>query len=217
MGPGAGAALKTFFVGACLLQFPNVFDVWATEQRQWGQLHDGEKTLDDAVGGADPQWSDPTGDAAVRACAARECLDGIPDARTRRAAWMVFAEASHAEAGAAVGLSAGGVEGRLYDLKDCLASHYDAGSPALRIVVRCQVASRAAGQDDMRTGRALWELLLAAIVVERSSLGTARSRQLRNLAAHGDVTAARALWRSLADRERETSQDACKESGPGEG
>jgi DNA-directed RNA polymerase specialized sigma24 family protein len=113
-----GATLKTYFVGACLLQFPNVFDVWATEQRQWGQLHDSEVVLDDAVGCADPQWSDPTGDAAIRSCTARECLDGIPDAQTRRAAWMVFAQGpSLAETGAAVGLSAGSVERRLYRLR----------------------------------------------------------------------------------------------------
>jgi len=31
-----GATLKTFFVGACLLQFPNEYDRWAGEQRRWG-------------------------------------------------------------------------------------------------------------------------------------------------------------------------------------
>ncbi len=40
--------------------------------------------------------------------------------------------------------------GECHDLKDDLASHRDAGSPALRIVFSCQAASRAAGQDDMR-------------------------------------------------------------------
>ena len=113
-----GATLKTFFVGSCLLQFPNVFEAWATEQRRWARLHDGGKTLDDAVGRGDPEWADPTGDAAVRRCTAEEVLAGIPDPRTRQAAWLVFGhEASHDEAGAAVGLSAGGVEGRLYRLR----------------------------------------------------------------------------------------------------
>jgi hypothetical protein len=87
-----GATLKTFFVGACLLQFPNVFEVWATEQRRWAQLDlDEEETLDDAVGGGGLQWADPTGDAAARICTAHEYLAGIPDPRTRRAAWLVFA------------------------------------------------------------------------------------------------------------------------------
>jgi hypothetical protein len=116
--PSRGATLKTFFVGACLLQFPNVFEVWTSEQRRWAQVHDGEQTLEDAVVRGDPQWADPTGDAAVRAHTARECLADIPDRQTRQAAWMVFGhEASHAEAGAAVGLSADGVEGRLYRLR----------------------------------------------------------------------------------------------------
>ncbi len=112
-----GASLKTFFVGACLLQFPNVFEAWLTEQRTWAQVNDEEPILDDAVGGTDPQWADPTGDTAVRTCTAMECLAGIPDPQTRQAAWLVFGHgASHAEAGAAVGLSAAAVEGRLYRL-----------------------------------------------------------------------------------------------------
>ncbi len=112
-----GATLRTYFVGACLLQFPNAYEVWATEQRRWAQ-HDGEDALEHAVVRGDPQWADPTGDAAVRACAAHECLAGIPDPRTRQAAWLVHGlEASLAEAGAAVGLSADAVEGRLYRIR----------------------------------------------------------------------------------------------------
>src|SRR6266702_2243132 len=88
-----GASLKTFFVGACLLQFPNVFEAWLTEQRKWAQVNDEEPILDDAVGGADPQWADPTGDTAVRTCTAMECLSGIPDPQTRQAAWLVFGQA----------------------------------------------------------------------------------------------------------------------------
>ena len=30
-----GATLRTFFVGACLLQFPNVYEVWVNEQKRW--------------------------------------------------------------------------------------------------------------------------------------------------------------------------------------
>jgi len=29
-----GATLKTYFIGACLLQFANVFHLWATGQRR---------------------------------------------------------------------------------------------------------------------------------------------------------------------------------------
>jgi hypothetical protein len=103
------------------------------------------------------------------------------------------------------------------DLTNCPDRHCDAGSSVVRIVSSCQAASRASGQDDIRTARALGELFLAAIVVERSSLGTAQSRQLRNLAAHSDVTAARVLWRSLADRQREGSGQYPAESDPDQG
>jgi hypothetical protein len=30
-----GATIKTYFVGACLFQFPNVYQVWQTERRHW--------------------------------------------------------------------------------------------------------------------------------------------------------------------------------------
>ncbi len=113
-------------MGACLLQFPNVFDLWATEQRHWAQIHNGkttldeaiEKILDNAVARGKVEWADPTGAAAVRTCTASQVLEGIPDPQTRRAAALVFGlEVGHAEAGAAVGLSADGVEGRLYRLR----------------------------------------------------------------------------------------------------
>jgi hypothetical protein len=115
--PSRGATLRTFFVGACLLQFCNVFELWATEQRHWAQINDGEPIPDDAVGGGDPQWADPTGDAAVRRRTAEEQLNSIPDPKTREAAWLVLGLGkSHADAGKAVGLSAGAVEGRIYRL-----------------------------------------------------------------------------------------------------
>lgn len=114
-----GATLKTFFIGACLLQFTNVFEVWATEQRHWAQFDlDDEESLDNAVGRGGPQWADPTGEAAVRTRTAQEYLASITDPRTRQAAWLVLGHgASHAEAGEAVGLSTAAVEGRLYRLR----------------------------------------------------------------------------------------------------
>lgn len=32
-----GASLRTYFVGACILAFPNVYRAWVREQRRWGQ------------------------------------------------------------------------------------------------------------------------------------------------------------------------------------
>jgi hypothetical protein len=33
-----GATIKTYFVGACLFQFPNVYQLWQAERRRWGSL-----------------------------------------------------------------------------------------------------------------------------------------------------------------------------------
>lgn len=33
--PDAGASLKTYFVGNCVLEFPNVFRAWERERRRW--------------------------------------------------------------------------------------------------------------------------------------------------------------------------------------
>jgi DNA-directed RNA polymerase specialized sigma24 family protein len=40
--PRGGASLKTFFIGQCLIRFPNVYDRWERQQRHWSHqpLHD---------------------------------------------------------------------------------------------------------------------------------------------------------------------------------
>jgi DNA-binding CsgD family transcriptional regulator len=77
----------------------------------------------------------------------------------------------------------------------------DGTTPIRRMLRSCQTASQAAGEPDRRTAAALAELFLAAIMLEMSSLGTDRSRQLRNLVAHSDIAAARNLWRNMADQQ----------------
>jgi hypothetical protein len=71
--------------------------------------------------------------------------------------------------------------------------------PFSRILSSCTAASRAVSGADPRTASILAQTLLAAVMLERSSLGNDRSRWLRNSAAHGDVAAALALSRRLAD------------------
>lgn len=115
-----GATLKTFFVGACLLQFPNVFDLWANELRRWDQVNTTELGADETTAdGAsrDACWSDPTGDTVIRRQRTQEALSEIKDPRTRRAVEMVMGGHTFKEAGKAVGLSAEAVEGRLYRLR----------------------------------------------------------------------------------------------------
>jgi hypothetical protein len=67
-----------------------------------------------------------------------------------------------------------------------------------RIIRSCAAASRAASGADSTTA-ILAQTLLAAVMLERSSLGADRSRDLRNRTAHSDVAAARASSRRLAD------------------
>ena len=68
-----------------------------------------------------------------------------------------------------------------------------------RIVRSCKAASRAADETDHRTASILIEMILAGVMLEMSSLGADRSRELRNRAVHGDVAAVRVLSRRLAD------------------
>jgi hypothetical protein len=113
-----GATLKTFFIGSCLLQFPNVFDQWMRERDRWARTHDPDAQIEDAdTLRRDTRWSDPTGETAISRQVAREALDGITDPCTREAARLVALGCSFAEAGQQVGLSAAAVEGRLYRLR----------------------------------------------------------------------------------------------------
>ncbi len=84
-----------------------------------------------------------------------------------------------------------------------LAEHCDSAAPALVVLNSCNAASRATSGADRGTALALAGMVLAAILLERSSLGTDRSRRLRNLVAHSDVAAALTLWRDLADHQPE--------------
>jgi hypothetical protein len=81
---------------------------------------------------------------------------------------------------------------------------HDSVSPVRQVFSSCQAASGVAGEPDAVVAVTLAQLFLAAIMVERSSLGDDRSRQLRNAAAHGAVAAAVYSWRSLAAHGPET-------------
>lgn len=80
----------------------------------------------------------------------------------------------------------------------------DQAAPLAQIFTSCKAASRDVGATDSRTPAALAELFLSAVAVEKSSLGTSRSRRLRNLAARDDVLASTRLSHQLADRQTKT-------------
>jgi len=114
-----GTTLKTYFVGSCLLQFPNVFDIWAREQKRWGLVEVAEPGTEQAAEATqrDACWSDPTVETVLRRQAVHAVLANIEDPQTRKAIELVMLGYSYADAGAAVGLSAFAVEGRLYRLR----------------------------------------------------------------------------------------------------
>lgn len=86
-------------------------------------------------------------------------------------------------------------------------------TPFSRLVRSCKAASRAAGAVDHRTAAILIEALLAGVMLEMSSLGNDRSRELRNRAVHSDVAAVRVLSRRSADRPAEGGSTMCCQDG----
>ena len=121
-----GAALRTFFIGACLLQFPNVYNRWAGEQHRWHATHDGRTTVENLEIGwvsGDLVWKDPTGDAVLRQDTVRTMLARVENPTARKAIKMVLIDgAKHKEAAEALGVTAGAVEGYIYRFKrDALA------------------------------------------------------------------------------------------------
>jgi hypothetical protein len=114
-----GATLRTYFVGACLLQFPNIYELWVNEQKRWGVVELAEPGTEETwePGRGDGAWSDPTADEVIRRQQVNEIFADITDPRTRKAAQMVMLGYEYADAGAEVGLSADAVCGRLYRLR----------------------------------------------------------------------------------------------------
>jgi hypothetical protein len=114
-----GATLRAYFVGACLLQFPNVYEAWVSEQKRWGAAGLAGPGAGEAAapGRGDPARAGPVAGDVIRRLQVRGILAGIPGARAREAAQMVVPGYEQAEAGAELGLAAAAVGARLYRLR----------------------------------------------------------------------------------------------------
>jgi hypothetical protein len=81
-----GASLRTYFVGACLLQFPNIYNTAMKKQEQ-EESHRGGQTVEDAeetsARPGNVYGRDPVGDAAAAEDEARRILASITDPQTR--------------------------------------------------------------------------------------------------------------------------------------
>ncbi|MFF2367800.1 hypothetical protein ACFVU0_34510 [Streptomyces sp. NPDC058122] len=108
--PERGATLKTFFLGSCVLQFPNAYQRWLNESYQWRQMVDSRVAVEDVY--PCTGQGDQTADFVLDRQTAKELLDSIPDPQTRAAAHLVMWGYTYAEAGAQVGLSDRALEGR---------------------------------------------------------------------------------------------------------
>lgn len=105
-----GAGLKTYFVGAVVRSFPNVFNTWASERRRASRVNsivESELTDRPAV--------DNTNQVLDRM--ELQSLLASLDLDTRRILTLKMVGYTHDEIGGIVGLSAKAIEGRLYRLR----------------------------------------------------------------------------------------------------
>jgi DNA-directed RNA polymerase specialized sigma24 family protein len=108
-----GAALTTYFIGACRFAFPNVFRRWQGEQRRWRRALSAEMLhCPEGRPLADQPGTDPADQVAGQDAVIRE-LHTMPPG-TGAAAALVIDGATFAETANQLGITERGVEGRLY-------------------------------------------------------------------------------------------------------
>ncbi|GAA2536844.1 RNA polymerase sigma factor [Pseudonocardia hydrocarbonoxydans] len=105
-----GASLKTYFIGACVYQFPNAFRRWRTEDETWNQLRRLDPS-DDAL--LDQHHHDDTEHLALVRLEAITAFDAIPDDRTRRAMLLQSRGYTYPEIAELLDITVKAVEGLL--------------------------------------------------------------------------------------------------------
>lgn len=112
-----GATIRTYFVGACLFQFPNVYRRWAGERRRWSAQH--VMTLDspdDPDGLRQLRAADDVEFSVLTSGELAEVMADLAkkDPKLHRVAQLRLQGYTDAEAAREVGLSARALEGRWY-------------------------------------------------------------------------------------------------------
>lgn len=77
----AGATLKTYFIGACVYQFPNHFRRWRTDDRTWNQLCRLGPRADEFI--QQQHHHEDTEDLALTRITSQAAFSAIPDDRTK--------------------------------------------------------------------------------------------------------------------------------------
>jgi DNA-directed RNA polymerase specialized sigma24 family protein len=111
-----GATIKTYFVGACVYAFPNVFNRWNGERRRWRPVTDG---LDPTL--AEQRWrpldprlaDDPADIVADRQTVLNELRELPPHVRDAVTP-VVLGDRTFADVAEQLGITERAVEGRLY-------------------------------------------------------------------------------------------------------
>lgn len=115
--PNRGASLRTFFVGQCLIRWPNVYREWRTEATNWASQHGPAQ---------EEEWEHTAGHhhverEVVATDAARRILDRMPDDRTRRAVVLRSEGATHQDIAEDLGCTVKAVEHLLHRHRQRLA------------------------------------------------------------------------------------------------
>jgi DNA-directed RNA polymerase specialized sigma24 family protein len=104
--PHGGASLKTYFIGACVFAFPNVYRKWLNGRAVLSQLTSSEYDVIDRL--SPPQ--DP-GELAATRLYIQEAFDNIPDHRTKCAVLLQEMGYTYAEIGEILQISPRAVDG----------------------------------------------------------------------------------------------------------
>lgn len=106
----AGASLKTYFIGACVYQFPNAFRRWRTEERAWNQLRRLDPSADEFL---QQRNHDDTEYMALVHLESNAAFANLPDDRTKIAMLLQSQGYTYPEIGELLGTSAKAVDGLL--------------------------------------------------------------------------------------------------------
>ncbi|MDN3359099.1 sigma factor-like helix-turn-helix DNA-binding protein [Actinomadura sp. DC4] len=105
--PAGPASLKNFFVGACILQFPNVFDTWSRHRSRW---EENPRLVREQAVVPEPASPDVTSADAMFLLMRDELLRVLAP-RDRKVIWLLLNGSSYVEIAATTGLTSRTVEG----------------------------------------------------------------------------------------------------------
>lgn len=116
-----GASLKTYFMGACLLCFPNVYRRWASEKAKWSAISQRWDITDEEGRHLAGEQQD-TAQEALDQIAISDQLEAMPEG-TRDVAALVLEGYTHSEIAHKLQITERAVEGRLYRYRKSATRH----------------------------------------------------------------------------------------------